>query len=254
MDNDSRGSIPERRYTDAEVRALLERATREERPGSPARRTTGLTLAELEDVAREAGIDVARLRDAARELSERQSAGPAGAIARLAGAPLRVRIERTLPFEIDDAALERLVMTVGSALDESGDTQIVGRTFVWKFGSNAGRRTEVRVSVDRGTTVVRIEERYGELAGGLYGGVLGGVGGGVGLGAGVGTGVALGSTALAFALPALVIGGSYAACRAGLRAYVRNRSLKLSALTDTIVRDLNGPREVLPAPGDQTPE
>jgi hypothetical protein len=228
-----------RRYTDAEVRLLLEKAARVQGRMPAARQPRGLTLAELEEVAEEAHIDVARLREAARELDIERSARPAGTAARLAGAPLRIQVEHVLPFEVDEDGLQGLVMSIGSAAGDVGEPRFVGRTFTWTASTSAGRRTEVRVSVQRGTTSIQIEERYGELAGGLFGGVLGGVGGGVGVGAGSAVASALGSVALAVAIPAAVIGGSYAACRLGFGAYVRSRARQLNAICERIVRDLS---------------
>lgn len=238
MTEHGEAGVPARRYTDAEVRLLLERATRTQGPVPGGRAPRGLTLAELEDVAAEAHIDVARLRAAAHELEMEQASRPAGVASRLAGGPLRVHVARTLPFEVDDAALQRLVMIIGAAADDDGEPRFVGRTFSWTASTNAGRRTTVRVSVHGGTTSIHVEERYGELAGGLFGGVLGGVGGGVGIGAGGAAASALGSVALAFAIPAAVIGGSYAACRIGFRAYVRKRARQVNAMCERIVHEL----------------
>lgn len=240
MTDQDPGGTPVRRYTDEEVRQLLARATRAQSRAPAARQAQGLTLAELEEVAAEAHIDVARLRTAARELEMERATRPAGVAARLAGGPLRVHVERVLPFEVEDTALQQLVMSIGAAAGDDGEARFAGRTFTWTASTNAGRRTSVRVNVHGGTTTIHVEERYGELAGGLFGGVLGGVGGGVGLGAGGALAAALGSTALAIAIPAAVIGGSYAACRAGFSAWVRRRARQLDAMCDQIVRDLGG--------------
>jgi hypothetical protein len=238
MSDQGEGGIPVRRYEDAEVRQLLERATRAQTSAPARRQTPGLTLAELEDIAAEAHIDVARLRAAAHELELERTARPAGAAARLAGGPLRMRVERVLPFEVDDTALHRLVMTIGAASGDDGEPHFVGRTFTWTVSTNSGRRTTVRISAHDGRTSIQAEERYRELAGGLFGGVLGGVGGGLGFGAGGAIAGTLGSAALAVAIPVTVIAGTYAACRFGFRAYVRKRTLELDRLCDHVANDL----------------
>lgn len=227
-----------RRYTDAEVRLLLEQASRVQGQGQVTRQPQGLTLAELEEVAAEAEIDVARLREAAHALDVLKSARPAGAAARLAGAPLRIDIRRILPFEVDESELEGLIGLLGSATDDAGEPRFVGRAFTWSASTNSGRRLNARVTPQRGSTSVELEERYGELAGGLFGGILGGVGGGVGLGAGGAVAGIVGSAALAVAIPAVVIGGSYAACRMGFGAYVRRRARRLNAICDEVARHL----------------
>ncbi len=237
------GPVPVRRYDDAEVRTLLERAARLQGTTPAAARTTGLTLGELEEIAAESHIDVSRLRQAAHELDMEQSMRPAGFGARLAGAPIRIHVERTLPFEVDEKALGRLVATLGAATDESGESNLVGRTFTWQAKATSGRRMDAQVTVHRGTTHVRIEERYGELASGLFAGVIGGVGGGGGLGAGTAVATALGSIGLAIAIPAALIGGSYAACRVGYGAYVRHRGRRLGEICDRIAQELEALRD-----------
>jgi hypothetical protein len=243
MSKRSESDPPSRRYTDAEVRLLLEQASRVEGQRPSVRQPQGLTLAELEEVAAEAQIDVARLREAAYELDVLKSTRPAGTAARLAGAPLRLDIRRVLPFEVDEAGLQGLVGMIGSATGDVGEPHFVGRTFVWNASTNAGRRLSVRVSAQRGSTSIELEERYGELAGGLFGGVLGGVGGGVGLGAGGALAGVLGSAALAVVIPAVVIGGSYTACRLGFGAYVRRRAQRLNAVCDEVARYLGDAHE-----------
>jgi hypothetical protein len=238
MSDQDEGRIPVRRYSNAEVRQLLERATRAPKSVPARRQVQGLTLAELEDIAAEAHIDVARLRAAAHELELERTARPEGAAARLAGGPLRMRVERVLPFEVDETALQRLVMTIGAATGDDGEPRCVGRTFTWTVSTNAGRRTTVRVSARDGRTSIEAEERYRDLAGGLFGGVLGGVGGGLGIGAGSAIAGTLGSAALAVAIPVTVIAGTYAACRFGFRAYVRKRTLELDRLCDHVASEL----------------
>ncbi|CAN5597057.1 hypothetical protein BH23GEM10_BH23GEM10_10910 [soil metagenome] len=232
-----------RRYNDQEVRLLLKRAAHAQPihartdPAS-AQSSAGLTLAQLEDVAAEAGIDVALLQQAARELEAQRAMLPAGPVERLAGAPLRILMERTLPFEADLARMGTLIDSIGSVLTDAGEPRMVGNAFSWQASAASGRRTEVRVIVSAGRTRVRVEERYSELAGGLFGGVMGGVGGGVGIGGGTAIAGTLGSAALMVALPVAVIAGTYAACRVGYRAYVRGRARALGSVCDRIVQDL----------------
>lgn len=243
-----------RRYSDREVRQLLERATRADHGvPAPGPRAHGLTLAELEEVAAEAHIDVGRLRDAARELEATNATRPSTPAAHLAGAPLRNHVERTLPFEADDQALQALVMSMGSLTGGRGEPRFVGRTFTWTASTNSGRHLEVQVSVQRGSTTIRLVERYGELAGGLFGGVIGGVGGGVGIGGGTAVASALGSVALGVAIPVAVVAGSYAACRFGYAAYVRHRARTLEELCDRIAQDLTASHED-EFPADSDPE
>ena len=241
----------DRRYNDAEVRLLLERAARLQGHAPAPVRQQGLTLAQLEEIAAEAQIDVARLRQAAHEL-DMGAMRPTGTGARLAGAPLRLRSERTLPFELDPNEFGAIPGSIGGFTGEEGTSSLIGRTFTWNAHAPSGRRLEVRVSVQKGRTHIAVAERYTELAAGLFGGTLGGVGGGVGIGAGAALGATLGSAAFAVAFPIAVIGGTYAACRFGYGAYVRRRADQVNALCERLVDDLTslhdtgGGQEALP--------
>jgi hypothetical protein len=234
MPNPPGGDPSLRRYDDGEVRELLARAARVQVRRPTPRAVQGMTLAELEEVAAEAGIDVAELRQAARELDAERRMLPTGAASRLAGAPLRVHAERVLPFELDDDALGALVDALSAGAGQAGDASLIGRTLIWQSQAASGRRTTARIAVRPGSTHIRVEERYGEIAGGLFGGVLGGVGGGVGIGAGTAIGATLGSTVLMFGFPLAIIGGSYAACRYGFAAYVRRRARSLNDLCEQL--------------------
>lgn len=61
---------PPRLYSEEEVSKILDRATglHRERPGHSSGSSSGLSLAELEEIALEAGIDPLDLRRAAMEL------------------------------------------------------------------------------------------------------------------------------------------------------------------------------------------
>jgi hypothetical protein len=232
-----------RRYNDAEVRLLLERAARLQGHAPAPVRQQGLTLAQLEEIAAEAQIDVALLRQAAREL-EMGAMRPTGTVARLAGAPLRIRAERTLPLELDTDAFGSLLGSISGFTGAEGTSSLIGRTFTWNARAESGRRLEVRASVQKGRTHIAVEERYTELAAGLFGGTLGGVGGGAGIGGGAAIGSALGSVAFAVAFPIAVIGGTYAACRIGYRAYVRRRADRVEGLCERLVQDLTSLHDV----------
>jgi hypothetical protein len=227
----------ERRYDDAEVRLLLERAARLQGGSAPVRHQ-GFTLAQLEEIATEAHIDVARLRQAAREL-DAGAIRPAGALERLAGAPFRIQVERTLPFELDTNELGALVGSIDAYSGAAGTANLVGRTFTWTSKATSGRNMEVRVSVPKGRTHVWVGERFGEVAGGVFGGMIGGVGGGAGIGGGLAIASALGVPVLGAVIPVAVVGGVYAACRVGYTAYVRARARTIDELCERIVRDLS---------------
>ena len=230
--------LPARRYNEKEVARLLKRASELQRSSPAAPNPSGLTLHELEDIAREAGLDVAMLRQAATELDT--SPLPKNTVEKLTGGPLRIVLERTLPFEASEANFITLVPAIESAFNGPGQLGQVGRSFSWHASrSNSGRTQQVRVTIRSGETLIRIEETFGGLVGGVYGGILGGVGGGVGLGAGPAIGMALNSVALAFALPVVILVGTYASVRYGYKTFIANRQRVLDQLMQDIAAALS---------------
>jgi hypothetical protein len=240
--------FPVRRYDEQEVRWLLERVGELQRT-STVPGTAGLTLAELEAIASEAGLDPALMRRAARDLAASKPLRSGGIL----GAPLSIAIERTLPFEISEAAFGRLLTTIEAA-GGPGQANQIGQTFSWQSRrAESGRSMQLRVSVADGATTISVEENFGSLAGGLFGGVLGGVGGGFGIAGGTAIGIALHSVALALGLPALVIGTTFLSLRAGFKRYVRKRYSILQRLLDDLesgLRDARTGRQI--ADGSRT--
>jgi hypothetical protein len=228
---------PSRRYSDEEVRRLLERASElESQEASLPARREGLTLAELEAIAGEAGIDPQLLRQAALELDSSGDPGlPApGRASGLLGAPLSLHLQRVFPAEAPNGILELLLPPIQRAADGMGQPSLVGQTLTWQStDSQKGRVLQVSASVGGGKTRLDIEESYGTMAGNLFGGIIGGVGGGVGLGVGLGVGIgALGSALFATVFPLAVIGGSYAVARAAFRGTVHGRMRTLTRLME----------------------
>ncbi len=249
-----------RRYNEDEVSRLLKRATELQKSRASSPDPSGLTLAELEDVALEAGIDPGLLRRAAEELDT--DTGPLeGWGPKLAGAPTRVVLERTLSFEAPESVFAQLVPAIQIAADSPGHASQVGRALTWHSQNPQNPRTlQVIVTVQPGQTLIRIEERYGGLAGALFGGIMGGVGGGVGMGLGGALAGILGSAAVAVVFPTAVIGGSYLIARAAFTAAVRKRGRRLRQLLDSLEEQLRvaaegggtgGTLPPGPAPGDQ---
>jgi hypothetical protein len=192
MPGDERSS---RRYSEKEVGLILRRATEFQRSEPSAADPTGLTLAELQEVASEVGIDPAYLRRAAAELVPLMQAA-----------------------------------TVGQ-----GNASAVGKTLTWSSRSDTNTSSQqILITVRDGETLIRIEERLSGFAGGLYGGLMGGVGGGVGLGVGAGLGGALGSLAFAITFPVIIIGASYLGARGFFAAHVHKRRRQLQDLLDQL--------------------
>lgn len=224
-----------RRYNEKEVSRLLRRAAQLQRAAPSVPNPTGLTLAELEEIAGEAGLDVTLLRRAAAELDAGSAGSPSSFGARLAGAPTRLLLERILPFEVPDEAFAELVPLIQSGAGAPGTASQVGRTLSWASqGQTAPGSFQILVSVRKGETLIRLEERFSNLAGILFG-----AGSGVGAGIGVGVGGALASAAgggaLFVALPIAAVSAIFLAARTAFRFVVTRRKRTLGELMDRIV-------------------
>jgi hypothetical protein len=225
--------LPARRYDDKEIARLLKRATelQAQEPHTPEHE--GLTLRELEIIAREAGIDAGLLHQAAAELDR----GPAqtGLGPLLAGEVVSLLLERTFEGELDASELEGLLPLVNIAADTTGNVSLVGHTLNFNGGGQqSSRAVQILISSRDGQTLVRVEERYGQLAGGLFGGIVGGGGVGFGVGMGAGVGTALGSTLFVVGIPLLVIGGTYGIARYAFKTIVGKRRKALTKLMDQV--------------------
>jgi hypothetical protein len=243
-----------RLYDEKEVARILERATelQSEGPaGAPGSRS-GMSLEELESIAKEVGIDPAHLKRAARELDTRT---PGDEVATdLLGGPLSLVLERTVAGEMDDSAFEQLVVEIQRHTDSHGLPGLMGKTLSWQSETASKTRTlQVMVSSREGETLIRIEERLHQFASGLFAGTVAGVGGGIGIGVGLPVGLnVLGSALFAVAFPLGVIGLTYMGCKEIYRQVVRKRARRLEdlleGLTDVVERSI---RRQLPAPGDR---
>ena len=223
-------------YGDDEVGRILKRAT-ELQHVEPTARSSGVTLAELEEIAAEAGIDPRHLRRAALEL-EREP-GDLSVFARLAGEELVLVREITLPGELDVPGLERLVGVIQAHSPEHGQAGLIGRTLTWRAESPSNTvTTQILAAARSGETTIRVEENMSQMASGLFGGFM--VGGGVGLGMGVGLGVGLevlGSALFAGVLPVACLALGYVGARGIYRVIAGRRRRALDRLFDLLVEE-----------------
>lgn len=193
-----------RRFDDREVALILRRAA-EMQESSPATASSerGLSITDLEQVAREAGLDPTLIQRAAAELDARP------AVPRRAGflgRPTRFDIERTIDGELPESEFAAIVDEIRRTVGDVGNVSTLGSTLAWD-STRGGREARVRrigvtVVPRNGRTVIRIHESLSALAGELGGGIVGGIGGGVGGGV---FGLTMGTTAALF--PALALGG-----------------------------------------------
>ncbi len=228
---------PVRRFDDREVGLIIQRAGELQKTEVSRRDSGGMSLAELEQVAREAGLDPALVRRAALEID----APPAPKSSLLAGAPTRLLYEVSFDGELSVDEYEPLVAEIRRSVGEPGMVGTLGRTLTWSaadtgFGRHRGRRRQLSITVTprQGRTTLRIEESLSQLAGGVFGGMVGGFGGGAsGMGFGLGMGV-LHSAAAATGIVGGILLVSYAGARGLFSVLARRRKNQLEQLRDRL--------------------
>ena len=231
---------PSRRYNEKEVADIIKRASELQQVESTAESTTGMSLAELEQVAREAGLDPALVRRAASDLDTRVSdRKPSPFI----GAPTNLVLERTIDGEIPMDEYESLVLEIQREIGGVGQVSTLGRSLVWTMQGASRRRASTRtvqvtVTPRNGRTTIRMEEPLGQLAGGLFGGLMGGLGGGTsGISMGIGMGV-FHSALVASGLIGGMVVGSYVLARTIFGRVVRDRGERMQRLMSRLAEQV----------------
>ncbi len=145
------------------------------------------------------------------------------------GAPGTLEYEVRVDGEASERDLEIAVELIRRAMKQVGVVSRIGRSLSWSSVGDE-RKVDITIVARSGQTMIRANERLGQLAGGLFGGIMGGVGGG---GGGVAMAVGAGSLhslPLAFAMWASVAGGSYALARGIYSSVARDRQAQLRRL------------------------
>ena len=224
--------LPGRRFNEQEVAAIIKHASELQQVESTGDSSTGMSLAELEQIAREAGLDPALVRRAASDLDTRVTDRQPSPFF---GAPTALVLERTIDGEVPSDEYEAIVLEIQRELGGVGSASGLGRSLVWTMATHGHRRAAIRtvqvtVTPRNGRTTIRIEEPLGPLAGGLFGGLMGGLGGGGGsIAMGIGMG-AFDSMPVALGLVGGVIGGSYLLARTIFGRLARRRGERLQQL------------------------
>lgn len=240
----SDASSNSRRFSEEEVALIIKRAAElqeteqvEQEPGM------SMSLADVEQIAKEAGIDPQLIRRAAQGLDRPADTNrPSPWL----GAPTRLVFERVVDGEISADDYESLVNEMRRTVGDNGMPSVLGRTLAWTSTPVAGRRHSRGRQIDAsiisrgGVTTIRVEEELRNIAGALFGGLMGGGAGGT-----TGLTVAFAMTVFqsapaAAALWVAVAGGFYTLARTifGNIASKRERQLRdLIARLEDQVRD-----------------
>lgn len=167
-----------RRYTEQEVALIIRQASELQQAESAAETRAGMSLAELEEIAREAGIDAHLVRRAASNLDARVSDERSSIFL---GAPSGIRLERSATGELSPDDYEGVVSEIQRTLGEMGTASTLGRTLQWMSAPVGRRRPDFRsiqvtIAPRNGRTAIRVEEPLGSFAGRVFGGIMGSVG------------------------------------------------------------------------------
>jgi hypothetical protein len=157
-------SPSDRRYTDAEVTRILERATSGPEPTAAVPTDPhGLTLAQLQDIGREIGVSPAVIAQSAALVDVPDS----NITQRLLGMPLAV--ERVVPLRrrLTDEEWERLVVDLRETFDARGVVRQEGSLRQW---TNGNLQALLEPSDDGYR--LRLRTRHGNAPGWMVGGAV----------------------------------------------------------------------------------
>ena len=190
-----------KRYSDREVRSILHSAIQAHEKERNALEE-GMSLLEIEAVAKDLGIPPEIIRKAARQTETRSRARFQTIFF---GEPLALDHEESVVPGLTSEESDRLKLAAVGLVVDVTDTD---------NGSN-----------------VRVVDRLSAPAGGLFGGLIGGLGLGAGLGVGLGVGVGvLGSPLFCAIVPCAFLAFSYALARVIYRRIARGRRRRLAEL------------------------
>lgn len=137
----------EPRFPDADVREILSASPSVRIPPAPPGGSDGLTLSDVESIAREAGLDATGIARTAADLVIRRSGGLAGAS--------RIQLTRTVPAAVAERDFGRIADAIEDAAGETGHREVTLGSFHWRTRGGA-TRLEARVSPQGETTTLRV--------------------------------------------------------------------------------------------------
>lgn len=151
----------ERRYTESELRAIIERAAERQEAvrRAEAKSESGLTLAELQEIGAASGIDPEHIASAAQDLAH---VVPEAKPATLAGMPTALRQTRFVPADLSDDAWAGIVRDLRDTFDTNGVAGEVGTTREWtsQVRSKNGGAVHFRFEPADDGTHVTVEQSW----------------------------------------------------------------------------------------------
>lgn len=162
----------ETRFTDREVREILQRAVAPVPKGGGAS-GGGHSLAELRAIAGEVGIDPQRIEAAARSVALERH-GRSGA---LTGAPRLIALERTVEGTLDPADTPKALAVIRRRMGQKGEVQEIHGSLEWSVTDEFVDRHVTMTPAADGTTISATSNLLNAtivtyMAGGVIGSVL----------------------------------------------------------------------------------
>jgi hypothetical protein len=146
----------DRRFSDEEFALILRKAAELQTSPTALRRSGGLTLEDMKSIAAEAGLDPELVERAAGLVPR---APRESTFERLAGGPVKYRLEHTVPVELTDERIAALASAIRGAAEHHGtlDTNVAGLEWtsvgepsqVYVTATRQGDQTHVTVAADR---------------------------------------------------------------------------------------------------------
>lgn len=142
-------------FKEKEVSEVLKRAARlQEREGAGESAGTGLTLAELKQIAGEVGIDPQYVQAALAQLEGDDEEEKTFS---LLGGPFKFEMERTVTGEVTESEWERIVQEIRHTLGEVGKPGQLGSAYEWiNYSQQQGYASAITLSPKGGRTHIRV--------------------------------------------------------------------------------------------------
>jgi len=125
------GTMAARRYTEQEVRKILELATSDRGVSAPASPASGLTLTEIQSIGAEVGIDSALVARAAAALDDH----PDIQTREVLGVPFATGMALALPRALTEEEWDQLVAELRSTFRATGRVRSEGSYKEWRNGN-----------------------------------------------------------------------------------------------------------------------
>jgi len=142
---------PDRVYSEEEIGRILKRAASLQGKES-SRPVLGLTLPELQQLAKESDIDPSYIAAAALELAGASSADESGFF----GGPLSLTIRRRIDGAVSEDAFIRMVSEARRRFKKSGTTGVVGSTREWSIDNERDQSASFSLRERDGHTELEI--------------------------------------------------------------------------------------------------